>query len=98
MSDVDPHLIAAVAFQESRFDPKSEMRRSGASGLLQVTTAREDLLAAGGKAREPELAAQLVGSFGQRDAMAAFCRDAGRFACMVGAVLDRGGNLLHGGG
>ena len=42
MYDVDPHLIAAVAFQESRFDPKLVMRRSGATGLLQMmpSTAR----------------------------------------------------------
>lgn len=35
MYDVDPHLIAAIAFQESRFDPKLVMR-SGATGLLQT--------------------------------------------------------------
>lgn len=42
MYDVDPHLIAAVAFQESRFDPRLVMRRSGATGLLQMmpSTAR----------------------------------------------------------
>lgn len=42
MYDVDPYLIAAVAFQESRFDPKLVMRRSGATGLMQMmpSTAR----------------------------------------------------------
>jgi membrane-bound lytic murein transglycosylase MltF len=39
---VDPYLIAAVAFQESRFDPKLVTKGSGATGLLQMmpSTAR----------------------------------------------------------
>jgi len=39
---VDPYLVAAVAFQESHFDPNLVMRGSGATGLLQMmpSTAR----------------------------------------------------------
>lgn len=39
---IDPTLIAAVAFQESRFDPGLVMRRSGATGIMQMmpSTAR----------------------------------------------------------
>jgi membrane-bound lytic murein transglycosylase MltF len=42
MYKVDPYLIAAVAYQESRFDPKLVMKGSGATGLLQMmpSTAR----------------------------------------------------------
>lgn len=37
--NIDPHLIAAVAFQESNFNAKLVMRRSGATGLMQMMPA-----------------------------------------------------------
>ncbi|GAC1347381.1 MAG: hypothetical protein NVSMB18_32180 [Acetobacteraceae bacterium] len=36
-SGLDPHLLAALAWRESRFDPKARNRQSSASGLLQFT-------------------------------------------------------------
>ncbi len=38
-SGVDPDLLAAVAWRESRFDPKARNRSSSAKGLLQFTNA-----------------------------------------------------------
>lgn len=38
-SGVDPHLLAAIAWRESRFDPKARSHTSSAQGLLQFTTA-----------------------------------------------------------
>lgn len=35
---VDPHLLAALAWRESRFDPKARNRWSSATGLLQFTS------------------------------------------------------------
>ena len=37
-SGVDPNLISAIAWRESRFDPSARNRRSSARGLLQFTT------------------------------------------------------------
>ncbi len=37
-SGVDPHLLAAIAWRESRFDPNAGNRHSSAKGLLQFTT------------------------------------------------------------
>jgi Transglycosylase SLT domain len=37
-SGVDPHLLAAIAWRESRFDPNARNRQSSAKGLLQFTT------------------------------------------------------------
>lgn len=34
---IDPHLLAAVAWRESRFDPSARSRQSSATGLLQFT-------------------------------------------------------------
>jgi len=36
-SGIDPHLLAAVAWRESRFDPDARSKRSSARGLLQFT-------------------------------------------------------------
>ncbi len=36
-SGIDPHLLAAVAWRESRFDPGARSQRSSAKGLLQFT-------------------------------------------------------------
>ena len=36
-SHIDPHLLAAIAWRESRFDPDAANRRSSARGLLQFT-------------------------------------------------------------
>ena len=36
---VDPNLLLAIAWRESRFDPEARNRRSSARGLLQFTTA-----------------------------------------------------------
>lgn len=36
-SGIDPHLLAAVAWRESRFDPSARSQRSSAKGLLQFT-------------------------------------------------------------
>lgn len=36
-SHIDPHLLAAIAWRESRFDPDAVNRRSSARGLLQFT-------------------------------------------------------------
>ena len=36
-SGIDPHLLAAVAWRESRFDPEARSQRSSAKGLLQFT-------------------------------------------------------------
>ena len=38
-SGIDPHLLAAIAWRESRFDPMARNHRSSAKGLLQFTTA-----------------------------------------------------------
>ncbi len=38
-SGLDPDLLAAVAWRESRFDPKARNRSSSAKGLLQFTNA-----------------------------------------------------------
>ncbi len=35
---VDPHLLAAIAWRESRFDPNARSQQSSAKGLLQFTT------------------------------------------------------------
>ena len=37
-SGVDPHLLIAIAWRESRFDPNARNRHSSAKGLLQFTT------------------------------------------------------------
>lgn len=37
-SGVDPHLLAAIAWRESRFDPNARSQQSSAKGLLQFTT------------------------------------------------------------
>ncbi len=37
-SGVDPHLLAAIAWRESRFDPDARNRQSSARGLLQFTS------------------------------------------------------------
>lgn len=37
-SGVDPHLLAAIAWRESRFDPNARNQQSSAKGLLQFTT------------------------------------------------------------
>jgi len=37
-SGVDPHLLTAIAWRESRFDPDARNQRSSAKGLLQFTT------------------------------------------------------------
>ncbi len=36
-SHIDPHLLAAIAWRESRFDPNAANQRSSARGLLQFT-------------------------------------------------------------
>ena len=36
-SDIDPHLLAALAWRESRFDPNARNHFSSATGLLQFT-------------------------------------------------------------
>jgi len=37
-SGVDPHLLVAMAWRESRFNPNARSRQSSAKGLLQFTT------------------------------------------------------------
>lgn len=37
-SGIDPHLLAAIAWRESRFDPNARSQQSSAKGLLQFTT------------------------------------------------------------
>lgn len=37
-SGVDPHLLVAIAWRESRFDPNARNEHSSAKGLLQFTT------------------------------------------------------------
>ncbi len=37
-SGVDPHLLTAIAWRESRFDPNARNDKSSAKGLLQFTT------------------------------------------------------------
>ena len=37
-SGVDPHLLAAIAWRESRFDPNARNSQSSAKGLLQFTS------------------------------------------------------------
>ena len=37
-SGVDPHLLTAIAWRESRFDPNALNRQSSAKGLLQFTS------------------------------------------------------------
>lgn len=37
-SGIDPHLLAAIAWRESRFDPEARNQQSSAKGLLQFTS------------------------------------------------------------
>lgn len=37
-SGIDPHLLAAIAWRESRFDPDARNQQSSAKGLLQFTS------------------------------------------------------------
>ena len=52
-SGVDPHLLTALAWRESRFDPKARNRWSSATGLLQFTS--ENLAPRGPGVRRPAL-------------------------------------------